>query len=80
MKMTKKDLERRNNYLLLQLKIINELLKLKGKSRDEIFECIGAADYLSSAKTIKNNISFIEEYDETYNFYNKTMNIDDYKN
>lgn len=79
--MTKKDLERRNDYLLLQLKIINQLINDKEQYRndDRASEIRGAIRYITSPDAIKDNIEFIEKYDEKYNFYNKTMTIEDYK-
>lgn len=78
--MTKKDLERRNQFLLLQLKIINELTEeCIGKSRDEIFEFLGSIAHYASPETIKKDINFIETYNESYNFFNKTMNIKEYE-
>lgn len=78
--MTKKDLERRNKYLLLQLKIIHELtekyLKEDDDERIRINACIS---YHSNADKIKEDISFIENCDIEFNFHNKTMNIKDYE-
>ena len=77
--MTKAQLERRYEYLLLQLKVINQLAEEQNLSDKEIWEHLGAITYYSRAKTIKKNLQFIEDYNESYNFFNKTMNIDDYK-
>lgn len=78
--MTKKDLERRNQFLLLQLKIINELAEeCTGKDRDEIFENLGAIMYYTSPEALKELINFIEKYNEPYNYFNKTMNIKEYE-
>lgn len=78
--MTKKDLERRNQFLLLQLKIINGLAEeCNEKTKNEMNRILGAISYYSDSETIKENMKFIEEYNETYNFYHKTMNIKDYE-
>lgn len=77
--MTKAQLERRYEYLLLQLKVINQLAEEQNLSDKEIWENLGAITYYSRAKNIKENLQFIEDFNESYNFFNKTMNIDDYK-
>lgn len=78
--MTKKDLERRNRYLLLQLKMIHDLIKDAAyMSKNDLFENIGTIQHLSSAKSIKSNLEFIEKYDEQYNFYDKGEDINDYE-
>lgn len=78
--MTKKDLERRNKFLLLQIKIVNEMLKdFIEKSEDEQMQAIGAMEYYTAPENIKANIKFIEEYNEDYNFYNKLMDIKEYE-
>lgn len=79
-KLTKKELERRYNYLLLQMKIINELMESDEIIKDERkrMEHIGAVCYYTRANTIKENLELIEEFNEEYNFYNKTMNIKEY--
>lgn len=78
--MTKKNLERRNKYLLLQLKMIHDLVKQDPSIlRKELFENIGTIQYLSSAKSIKENLEFIEKYDEQFNFYDKGEDISDYE-
>ena len=76
--MKKKDLERRYNYLLLQLKIINQIATEMPIDKYEIAEAKAAIIYYSKKEIIKSNIDFIETYEEKYNFYNKTMSADDY--
>lgn len=79
--MTKKDLERRNDFLLLQLKIINELINDKEIYHDSIraSDIRGSIKYITKPDTIKDCISFIENHDLTYNAYNEDMTIEDYK-
>ena len=78
--MTKKDLERRNEFLLLQLKIIYKTaMDTFGKSNDEIAKALGHIEYYSSAEAIKGNIEFIEEHNKKYNFFHETMDIKEYK-
>lgn len=77
--MTKAQLERRYEYLLLQLKVINQLAEEQNLSDKKMWENLGAITYYSRAKNIKENLQFIEDFNESYNFFNKTMNIDDYK-
>lgn len=79
--MTKKQLERRNDYLLLQLKIINQLVieAVENGDKDELVKALGAIQYYTEPTTVKHNIQFIEEYDERYNFYNVTTHINEYK-
>lgn len=77
--MTKKDLERRNKFLLLQLKVIHELITAKYSNRDEFMENVGVIEYYSDPDEIKERLQFIEEYNEAYNFYHKTMNIKEYE-
>lgn len=79
-KMTKKELEKRNNFLLLQLKIISEIANSKDILKEEnTMKFIGKISYYSSAESIKEAIDFMEEYNKEYNFLNKDMNINDYK-
>ena len=78
--MTKKDLERRNKFLLLQIKIIKELLEdYTYKTEEEQMRALGAIYYYTDPRNIKKAIETIEDFDETYNFYNKTMNIKEYE-
>lgn len=71
---TKKDLERENNFLRLQLKIISELIKeCSGSDLDKTFENIGAIKYYS--ERYQEDLNFIVERDLPYNFYNKTMSV-----
>lgn len=76
--MTKKDLERRYNYLLLQLKKINQITTEMFEYKYEIGEAIGAISYYSNKEKLKSNIDFIETYEKKYNFYDETMSADDY--
>lgn len=76
--MTKKDLERRNKYLLLQLKMIYNLANLHHNG-DELQKAIGSIIFHSSHKTIKENLRFIEKYDEQFNFFDKEEDISDYE-
>lgn len=71
--MTKKDLERRNKFLLLQLKVIQEL------ATEDRLDNIGAILYYSDPDELKKRLQFIEENDLPYNFYHKTMNIKEYE-
>lgn len=72
--MTKKDLERENRFLKLQLKIINQLLEESaGKQESEQQEYIGACIYYSTK--YQDSADFIREHDLPYNFYNQTMKI-----
>lgn len=78
--MTKKDLERRNEYLLLQLKNVNETLNnLDFCDMHIAMRSIGFLLNISDSETIKNRLEFIEEYNQSYNFYDKDKNINDYK-
>lgn len=78
--MTKKDLERKNKFLLLQLKIVNELVKdFIDMSADEQMQTIVAIEYYTTPENIKTKIKFIEKHDESYNFYNKLMDIREYE-
>lgn len=78
--MTKKNLERRNKYLLLQLKMIHDLV-IQDTSilREKMFENIGHIQYLSSTENIKENLRFIERYDKQFDFFNKEEDINDYE-
>ena len=76
--MTKKDLERRYNYLLLQLKKINQITTEIFEDKYAIGEAIGDISYYSDKEKIKSNIDFIETYEKKYNFYDETMSADDY--
>lgn len=76
--MTKAQLQRRYEYLLLQLKVINQLANTDDLSDDNMARTLGAINFCSEPTTIKDNIAFIEDYDKKYNFYHKTMNIDEY--
>ena len=72
--MSKKDLERENKILKLQLRIIYDLLKdTPGMERDALFENIGACAYY--AGKYQESLDYIRQYDLPYNFYNKTMSI-----
>ena len=78
--MTKKDLERKNKFLLLQLKIVNELVKdFIDMSDDEQMQAIGAIKYYTTPENIKTKIKFIEKHDESYKFYNELMDIREYE-
>lgn len=80
MKMTKKDLKRRNKFLLLQIKIIKELLEDAHKiEREELYKKLGAVDYYTNPVNIKKNIRIIEENDLEYNFLNELMDINEYE-
>ena len=84
--MTKKEmeqkisiLERRIDFLLLQLKIINqEANKYAMQDNDEATISNGCISYHSKPDKIKDNLKFIEKYNESYNFYNELMNIKEY--
>lgn len=71
--MTKRQLERENKFLRLELKIISELLQDALNKKDERIECIAAAKYYS--ENYQKNLDFINEHDLEYNFYNKTMKL-----
>ena len=77
--MTKKNLERRNKFLLLQLKVIQELVTEYRLDKDELMLNIGAILYYSDPDELKKRLQFIEENDLPYNFYHKTMNIKEYE-
>ena len=79
--MTKKDLERRNDFLLLQLKIINELINDKELYRNNYraSEIRGSIRYITSPDAVKDRINFIEKHNLTYNAYNEDMTIDNYR-
>lgn len=78
--MTKKDLERRNKFLLLQIKIIKELsADINGMESEELFERLANINYYTDPENIKEKIRFIEEKDLEYNFYRKLMNVNEYK-
>ena len=75
--MTKKDLERENKFLKLQLKIIEQLLEESaGKDKNEQQEYIGACIYYS--REYQKSYDFIRENDLPYNFYNSTMKVQQY--
>lgn len=76
--MTKKDLERRNKFLLLELKKISVLTDIDMLSFDDICRNIGVIHSLSNFEDMKRRIEFIEEHNLDYNFYDKEMDIDDY--
>ena len=76
--MKKSDLERRYHYLLLQMKIINELVATKYQNTEELCSMLGAIEYHSDKETINKHIKFIEGYNEKYNFFKKTMSAQDY--
>lgn len=77
--MTKKDLERRNKYLLLQLKQIHDLTENAPHNRNGIWQTIGHIQYYSDPETIKENIGYIERYDHEYNFFEKDKDISEYE-
>lgn len=79
--MTKKDLERRNKFLLLQIKIIKELISDIDTTMEEekLYKRLGAADWHTSPENIKQCIKYIEKNDWEYNFYNDTMDIKEYE-
>lgn len=80
LEMTVKNLERKNEFLLLQLKIIHGLLAdTYGKSNETKIRHIAKAEYISEAEAIKEELEYIEKYNLKYNFYNKEMDINDYK-
>lgn len=77
--MTKKDLARRNKFLLLQLKEIQKLVDFDYLDYDELMHTIGNIQYLSSPECIKENLTFIENYDLPYDFFHAPMDISDYE-
>ena len=78
--MTKKDLERRNDFLLLQLKIISELVNDDARYEgDKIHEIIGNIMAITDPENIKDNIHFIESFDKQYNFYREELDLNGYK-
>lgn len=77
--MTKKDLVRRNRFLLLQLKEIQKLVDFDYLDYDELMSNVGHIQYLSSPECIKENISFLEEYDLPFDFFHEPMDISDYE-
>lgn len=77
--MTKKDLERRYNYLLLQIKIINEQTQdIVGFTEDDLFIKLAKIKCFSSSENIKNQLEFIESSNTSYNFFKKDMTVDEY--
>lgn len=78
--MTNKDLERRNDFLLLQLKIISRLVNDDTRYEgDRIHEIIGNIMAITDPENIKDNIHFIEKFDKKYNFYDEDITVDDFK-
>ena len=77
--MTKKTLERRNKFLLLQLKEIQKLANTDYLDYDELMQNIGHIQYLSSPECIKENLNFIENYDLPFDFFHEPMGISDYE-
>ena len=79
--MTKKELELENNFLKLQLKIINALVlefeELGNSSLDSFEVCrkLGLIRYHSDLEECKDNFSFIKENDLPYNFFDESMKI-----
>lgn len=80
--MTKKDLERRNKFLLLQLKIISETIEeifTEGlHDRENTAGKLGEIRFHAGAKHIKDEIKFIEHFNEEYNFHSPTMDVNEY--
>lgn len=80
--MTKKDLERRNHYLLLQLKLINEAVKEISErglqDRKYAAEKLGHITYYTEAENIKREIRYIEYFNAEYNMYEPTVDIREY--
>lgn len=71
--MTKKDLERRNKFLMLQLKKIQKWIKdIEKLNNDDMFRQLGKIEYNSDPETIKKLIQYIEENNLEYNFFDKT--------
>lgn len=78
--MTKKDLERRNRFLLLQLKIIAELMEdTIGIGNDELYRKIGEVLHYTNPEKIKYKIQDMEKHDLEYNHLNKEMTISEYE-
>lgn len=75
--MTKKNLERRYKFLLLQLKKIHELeekwLDADSKQRAEM---MGQIRYISDHESLIERMEDIEDFNAEYNFFNKEMTID----
>lgn len=71
-----KDLERRNKFLLLQLKIISDCVK--NPNYENIVETLGPIMSRSDSGTIKGNVHYIEVFDNEYNYFEPEINIDDY--
>ena len=77
--MSKKDLERRYKFLLLQLKEIAEMVNDEDRyENDKIFDYIGKIQYLTDPKKIKDNLMYIENFDRPYNFYKPDKDISEY--
>lgn len=74
--MTKKELERRYHFLLMKMKVINEITK--EMTSENFAKKAGEILFHSDREDIAKMIKFIEEYNENYNFYNKTQSINDY--
>lgn len=73
---SKDNLERRYNFLLLQLKIIHETIDMNTLTYENMVERLGAIAHYSDPQIIKDKIHYIETFNKKYNFYNETMNID----
>lgn len=73
-------LERRNHFLLLQLKnifrMVNDFKDLKDRSI--IKETLQAVRHYATPSVVKKSIDYIEQNDCPYNFYNKTEHIREY--
>lgn len=72
--MTKKDLEKENKFLKLQLKVIGELLKNAHEMDErELMESIGGVKHITEC--YDENFEFIKAYDLEYNYFNDNMSI-----
>ena len=72
-------LERRNHFLLLQLKNISQMISDFKRSLPRMdMETLKAVQYYTSPSTVKKSIDYIEQNDLPYNFYDQTVNIIEY--
>lgn len=74
-------LERRNHFLLLQLKMIFQIVKNEWNYLTDYGtnpDVASTIQHYASPSVVKHNIDYIEQNDCPYNFYRKTENIHEY--
>lgn len=67
--MTKKDLERENKYLKLQLDKIAELSQINSFFKNETDIAIKIGKIIHLSTSYKDNLDFIKRFDCPYNFF-----------